>query len=107
TARRLHMPLFVRPNLRVQDTALGLLMLAATLGSVPWRFRVAPPERRARLLKILPQKPSHLWLWAAVSLAAGIFEEVIYRGVMFGIINYWTGWRRWPAVVFCTAVFAV
>ncbi len=107
TARSIHLDLFHAVTLRPQDIGAGLLMLTVALGSASWRFRLASPARRERLLKIIPQQPNDIWLWAAVSLAAGVFEEVIYRGVMFAIFNFRTGFRWWPAVLICTAVFAV
>src|SRR5436853_2674276 len=61
TARRLQIVVFATPHLRPAHIVVGIGMLAMALGSVPWRFRVAPAERRERLLKILPQRRSDLW----------------------------------------------
>src|SRR5207248_1049618 len=52
------------------------------------------------------QSYEELGWWAAVSLAAGIIEESVYRGVLFGILFYWLD-NWWVAALLCSLSFAL
>jgi membrane protease YdiL (CAAX protease family) len=94
----------------------GALLLGA--GSAPWRIALgwalaavyvwlnlaqrraflARPERLARLMKgfqsllpILPRTPGERAGFAALSVSAGICEEVLYRGFALWYATMWTG----------------
>ena len=60
--------------------AVALLALAVAASRLIWRF--TPDELRRRLLVSRPHEYGELGWWITVSLAAGIVEEVVYRGVM-------------------------
>ncbi len=86
--------------------ALSAVMLvgAVALLRPTWRAQVASRERRLYLVTPI-DRADHL-LWAAISLGAGIGEELAYRGVMFGLVVRLT--RSVPvAVGFCTIAFAL
>ncbi len=80
--------------------AIGLALAAAYL-ALMWiqrRQLIARPERLARLRKsfgsaeaLLPHTRGELKGFTAVSLTAGICEELIYRGFVFWYISVWTG----------------
>jgi len=106
-ARRVGMPVFGAASLRPVHWLAGVALLAFSLVAATLRFRAASPERRARILAILPKQPSHFWLWTLMVIAAGVCEEATYRGVMFGMVEYLTGGRWWPAALLCALAFAV
>ena len=98
--------LLPRAHLSAAGLAAGAALLLVALGTLPARWRWKPAEERSRLLWMYPQRPADLWWWALVSLAAGIGEEIVYRGVLLTI------WMRmlgdwWAAAGVCVAVFAV
>ncbi len=81
---------------------LGIgLALAAAYVALMWiqrRQLVARPERLARLRKsfgsaeaLLPHTRGELKGFTAVSITAGICEELIYRGFVFWYLSVWTG----------------
>ena len=101
-ARRVGMPLFPRPRFDLTLTLLAGAGVAALLivGAIRWRFRL--PESRARLVAMLPRAPGDYVWWAAVSVMAGVGEEVIYRGVLYGTLEYLTG--SWLAAAILAAI---
>lgn len=70
-------------------SAVAVLLVAIAAFLLSWRY--ASDVRRSRLLKIVPKTPSERAVWSVVSLAAGFSEEIIYRGVLFGLLAIWTG----------------
>jgi membrane protease YdiL (CAAX protease family) len=85
---------------------VGAVVLVAlvTLMRPMWRKRV---EQRARKVWLfMPRTPTERALWIGCSIAAGISEEVTYRGVMFGLL-----WRLtdspWGAALIAALVFSV
>jgi len=79
---------------------VGLVVLMRPL----WRQRVAARSRRVWLF--MPRTPRERLLWAGCSVAAGISEEVTYRGVMFALLWRLTG-NALAAALIGAAVFAV
>lgn len=69
---------------RLDGTAIlaggGVLALALLSMAVGWRF--AGPRAKHRLRMLLPVTGSERAAWLAVSLAAGISEEVAFRGML-------------------------
>ena len=78
--------LFPRRMPEPQFAALGAAVLVAlvTLMRPLWRKRVE--ERSRKVWLFMPRTSQERWLWIGCSLAAGISEEVTYRGVMFGLL---------------------
>jgi membrane protease YdiL (CAAX protease family) len=90
-ARFEEVPLFP-PSLPPWSSWLaGLLLFGASWMAMRplWRAAVARGEPQARLA--MPTNSRERWMWAGVSLAAGIGEEISYRGVMFGLLTRLTG----------------
>ncbi len=81
----------------------GLTVLALVGLAVGWRF--SSPHRRERLVQIVPLTRNEKFAWSGVSLTAGVAEEVIYRGVLFGLILTWTD-QFWVAATIACMIFA-
>jgi membrane protease YdiL (CAAX protease family) len=84
--------------------ALAAAMLVLSVATLPLRWRLTAEPQRARLLLTRPARAGDLPLWGAVSLAAGIVEETVYRGVMMALVLPMTG-NWWAAVAICIAAF--
>ncbi|MES1211632.1 MAG: CPBP family intramembrane glutamic endopeptidase, partial [Acidobacteriota bacterium] len=70
------------------------------------RRRYVSIELKRRLYRRMPHHGRQVLLWAVVALAAGFCEEVVYRGVLFQILDYQIGgW--WPAAIIASAAFAL
>jgi len=73
--------------------------------------RLMTPQRRERLrgqmraIKILPRSTVELLLFLGVSLTAGVWEELVYRGFLFWFIAPYAGIAG--AVVLSTLVFGI
>ena len=98
--------LFPAPSFGWKNVALTLGFLVPTLATIPWRWSWRSVEDKRRMLYLLPNRTSDLGWWLLVSLAAGIGEEIVYRGVMAAL------WQRvvgswWPAILVCSVAFAV
>ncbi len=70
----------------VRDAALGVLLTGTMIAAARplWREAVRRRERRAYLT--MPRTAPERVLWIAVSLAAGVAEEVAYRAVLFALL---------------------
>lgn len=64
---------------------LGLYAVACLVLRVRWLN--SPPARRARLAQLLPTTKERRLPWIALSLAAGIGEEVSWRIVLPGLLS--------------------
>ena len=89
--------------LRAALLAAGVLALL--VATIPWRWRASSPEARRRLAHMMPQSAREWPLYAAVSLAAGISEEICFRGVAVGLVEWWSG-SWWLAVLLSATAFA-
>ena len=89
-------------------SSLGLgaatLVVMITLLRPFWRKRVE--ERSRKVWLFMPRTPKERKLWIGCSIAAGISEEVTYRGVMFALLWRLTG-SAWAAAVISAAVFSI
>jgi membrane protease YdiL (CAAX protease family) len=106
TWRSFGLPLFPSYSIQWKDAALGLgALVVLVCGMYPmWKSNAV--RKRAQVYRNLPQAPGEMGLWIAVSLSAGFVEEIVYRGVLFGILMYWTrNW--WAAAILCAVVFAL
>mgnify|MGYP001298850794 FL=1 len=88
---RLELDLFTPFRPRWTDLALAAAFLASAVAlAVPqWRRSIEGRDRRIYL--VAPRDGPERLLWAGISVAAGIFEEIAYRGVLFWIIEALTG----------------
>jgi membrane protease YdiL (CAAX protease family) len=87
-------------------TVLAVAVMALAWSTIPLRVRLTPPDRRARILRVRPQRPADLPGWFVLSLSAGVFEEIVFRGVMFALVQRLTG--DWTSATFlCVLSFTV
>lgn len=84
-------------RLRPADQSWGRALLwgppalALLLASVPPVWRLTSPEERARRAQMLPGTPRERSLALAVSLVAGVGEEVVWRAVLPALLLHLTG----------------
>ena len=105
-ARVIGIPLFPAEVPSARSVGLGAAVLVAlvTLMRPRWRSRVAERSRNAWLF--MPRTPRERLLWIGCSTAAGVSEEITYRGVMFSIL-WWTTGSALAAALIGAAVFSV
>ena len=85
--------------------AAAAILAAAVIGLQPsWRRQAAAGDRRVQLIAPI-DGPDHL-LWTAISVLAGIGEEVSYRGVMYWIMVQLTGSMAASAAI-AAAIFGI
>lgn len=80
-------------------------LLAVALAALVVGWRISGEERRERLRMLVPFSRNEKLAWTGVSLTAGIAEEVIYRGVLFGLVFAWSG-NFWIAAIAAAVLFA-
>lgn len=98
-ARAEWIPLYLVPDRWILSLALSVVL---TIGLVlvmrpMWRRAVARKDARIQLLT--PRTSGERVLWVAVSIAAGVAEEVAYRGVLWVTLERWIGSPMIAAVV--------
>lgn len=75
----------------VPDLLLGAAVTAALVALLRGRWRQSIERRERAAYLFMPWTAGERWLWAAVSAAAGLAEEVAYRGVLVAILARLTG----------------
>jgi membrane protease YdiL (CAAX protease family) len=98
--------LFRAGTINAESFALAAGILAAGTLSLPLRWRLTPEAQKTRLALTRPERADDLWLWGAVSLAAGIVEEIVYRGAMVALVLPMIG-NWWAAVGVSIAAFTL
>lgn len=84
--------------------ALALLGTALLTAWIGWRR--ADQATRERLSMIVPVTVQERLAWVGVSLAAGVTEEIAYRGVLVTVLNrLLRNW--WIAALISSALFAL
>ena len=106
TAKSRDIEVFARGTLTVNALLLALAIFAIALGTLPLRWRLSSNESKKRLLLSRPEAASDLGRWFAVSLAAGVVEEIVFRGVMLALLLPITG-NWYAAVAICVLCFAL
>jgi membrane protease YdiL (CAAX protease family) len=98
--------LFATPQLGVRDWIAGAVVLAINLGlmSLSSRWRSDDERRTMFVYKLAPRSASDIALFVVVAIAAGVGEEIAYRGVLFRLLDSTTG-GAWPAYAIATLVF--
>ena len=105
-ARVYRIPLFPAFELRLTAVGVALLVLVPMLATIPMRWRVMKPEMKRRLMASRPRSWSDMGGWTLISAAAGIGEEISYRGVLFSVLWYYTK-SPWAAAIISAAAFGV
>ncbi|MGH9458981.1 MAG: CPBP family intramembrane glutamic endopeptidase [Thermoanaerobaculia bacterium] len=89
------------PALLVGAATLALALAAMAIG---WKIAGAKSADRLRLL--VPRRGSERLAWLGVSIAAGVSEEVAFRGVLPIALHRITG-TMWVAIAISAAAFAM
>jgi membrane protease YdiL (CAAX protease family) len=91
TARFEHIELFPRRAPPTSSWGLGLAALVVFVSGMRpvWRRRVV--ERSRRVWLFMPRDRTERALWMVSSTAAGISEELVYRGVLTTLLTRMTG----------------
>ena len=97
---------FRRFAARPSDLLLALALFLFAFGAMLIGWRFTRPETRKRLALLIPTTSSERFVWAALSLAAAVAEEVAYRGVLVTLLQrslrVW-----WTAVIISSILFAL
>src|SRR5262249_38028342 len=105
-ARVQWIPLFPRSAPPVTAIVAGVVMYALTVAFMRpyWRRAV---ERGARVAQLfMPATGAERTWWIAVSMIAGIGEEITWRGVQTDLLSVLTG-GFWTAAILSAASFAL
>lgn len=104
-------------GLAAPDGILGWGVLAAALAFAVFQVRglrtmVGDPAERERLRErlghlgpMLPTDDRELRWFSALSVTAGVTEELVYRGFLIAYLAAWVG--VWPAVLLSSVVFGL
>lgn len=100
--------LFAMPSPGVREWAVTLLAFVLCLGlrQVAIMFRSETERRNLFVFQLVPRNGREWILWTVVVLAAGVSEEVAYRGVGMAILTYTLG-NAWIAALISAIAFAV
>lgn len=98
--------LFRRTDIAIADVLLVFAVLGLALTAMIVGWRVARPEARRRVSILIPTSGAERALWIVVSVAAGISEEIAFRGVLPRILERMTG-SLWIAFVISATAFAL
>ncbi len=85
-ASALGIDLFPTYRPRGEHLLMGAVLLAVAVAALAprWREQVRRRDRFVHL--VAPRTPGERVLWTAVSVSAGVAEELAYRGVFFAIL---------------------
>ncbi len=84
---------------------ITVFLIATIVLTIPrWKQNVVERERKVFLF--MPRGIAEKSLWVLISIAAGIGEEITYRGVMWILLAKLTG-SLWVSALIAAAIFAV
>jgi membrane protease YdiL (CAAX protease family) len=106
TWRSFHLPIFARATIGWKEIGYGfatLILFVAVMVPMWKKYAMTKP---GGVYRTMPQTSSDLGFWTVIALSAGFVEEIVYRGVLFGILNYWLhNW--WASAILCAVSFAL
>jgi membrane protease YdiL (CAAX protease family) len=106
TLRAFHIPMFPPAAIGVKEIGYGLATLIVFLAAMISFWKMRAMTYPVKTYRSMPQASSELGIWALVSASAGFVEEIVYRGVLFGILFYWLhNW--WAAAILCAISFSL
>jgi membrane protease YdiL (CAAX protease family) len=99
-------PLLQPPQQLIQAAGIVAIAFAMAIGIMLPRWRRSVEEREPKIYLFMPGDAAEKSLWVLISAAAGIGEEITYRGVM------WILWARltgslWIAALITSIIFAI
>jgi membrane protease YdiL (CAAX protease family) len=98
-ARAEWIPLYVMPDRWRLALPLAVILTIGLVAVMRPMWRRAVARRDARIQLLTPRTRGERALWVAVSVAAGVAEEVAYRGVLWVLLERWIGSSVLAAVV--------
>jgi membrane protease YdiL (CAAX protease family) len=99
-------PLLDLPQQPVQSTAIVAIVFAAAIAFMLPRWRRNVESGEPKVYLFMPGDAAERSLWVLISAAAGIGEEITYRGVMWVLLARLTG-SLWVAALITSIIFAV
>lgn len=97
---------FASLRLLSSNALVTWLFVAGALLAMWVSFKSSAPSSRERLALIVPFTNAERLMWVVVSLVAAVSEEVIYRGVTFGLLQKLSP-GFWLPTLIAAAVFAL
>jgi membrane protease YdiL (CAAX protease family) len=105
TAYDSRLPVFGSLRIDLPGILVTIAFLAITLGTLPWLVQHRSPGWRMRFYSILPTTSGERAVWWFICILAAVAEEIVYRGVAFGLFYRLTG-SFWAAAILAAVVFA-
>jgi len=99
-------PLFPRAMPPLWTVALGLVLAFLAAAAMYPRWRRSVGERKRITYLFMPRTGGERAWWIAVACAAGLSEEISWRGVQWVLLTRLTG-NVWIAAALCVVMFAV
>jgi hypothetical protein len=93
-----------RLTLKIGLIATTFLIICMAWDRLEWRY--TPAATRRRLWLLLPHGPEEISSWVIFSLVVAVCEEIVFRGVLFGIISHATG-HYWVAGIISAVFFGM
>jgi membrane protease YdiL (CAAX protease family) len=106
TAAAADIPVMGSSRIEFKPVSLGLVFLILELGLDSLEWRVTPKEKKKRVINYLPRTARERICWVFLSIVSGVGEEIMYRGVLFGILFRVTG-NFWSAAAISAVLFAL
>ncbi|SRR5258707_4380608 len=106
TWRSFRLPLFPPYAIQWKHAAVGVAILMMFVSGAYPLWKKMAVTNRVSVYRNMPQAPNEMSLWILMSISAGFAEEIVYRGVLFGILMHWMH-RWWTAALLCAVIFAV
>ena len=106
TWRSFGLPMFPPASIGLKEAGYGLGTLIFFLAVMVPMWRKKAMLNPSGAYRSMPQTTGEMGVWAAISLSAGFVEEITYRGLLFGILDYWLhNW--WAAAILCAVSFGI
>lgn len=99
-------PLLQPARQPVQSGAVVALVFVVAIGIMLPHWRRNVEDREPKIYLFMPGDAAEKSLWVLISAAAGIGEEITYRGVMWVLFARLTG-SLWIAALITSVIFAV
>jgi membrane protease YdiL (CAAX protease family) len=105
-ARFEKIPLLELPRDLIESAVIVVIIFAAAIAFMLPRWRRNVESREPKVYLFMPGDAAEKSLWVLISAAAGIGEEITYRGVMWVLLARLTG-SLWLAALIASIIFAV
>jgi membrane protease YdiL (CAAX protease family) len=103
-ARREWIPIFTPYTPSARDVGAGFMVLVLLVFAMAGRWKRNVDKRLPKIELFSPRDVVERTLWILVSIAAGVGEEITYRGVMYALLARVTGIPDVAALA-CAALF--